>query len=123
MRLVGSLSGPVFGTVDQPDIILESIEEKAPTDQVAMEAGQGEVVDLAIIDKPVEFTADFTVKNAAGAPAASLRGHAFSIAGDDHFDGTYIVTEVTRTRTKKNWMTGKLSAVRQESGWTTTTTT
>jgi hypothetical protein len=119
------VAGAIFGTIDQTDYFISNIAETGSIEEAELTDGDGDIVAAAYHGKKSEISCDFTVR-AASYPTTSLLGATITILGDTKFAATYIVTGVTNTKTKADWMTGSFTARRHlpsDLALVTTTTT
>lgn len=122
--IVGSISGAVYGTAAESALgaIVENLQYSGPSDVDHLDDGQGGHVSSALPENMItEVTGDLSVTAIATLEAALVRGHVFTSADTTHFPGAIVISQFTKTRTKRGWMTGSFTGFIGV-GYTTTTT-
>lgn len=114
--LIG-LSGPVWGTVGDDDILVENISENTDGDWEELQDGEGDIVAAVSYGDRVEFSLDFTIANPTGANSNYLvsRGSTITLpTGESNINSdslTLYVQNKTKEKSKGNWLSGSLTAV------------
>lgn len=114
--LIG-LSGPVWGTVGDTDILVENISESDDGDWDELQDGEGDIVAAVSYGDKVEVSFDFTIKNPSGANTNYLlsRGNKITLpSGETNINSSgysLYVQNTGKERSKSGWMTGSCTAV------------
>jgi len=111
------LTGPVWGTVGDTDILVESITESTDGDWEELQNGDGDIVAAVAYGDRVEFSLEVTMKNSTGLHSSYLvdRGSTITLPADesemnkDSLD--LYVQSKEKARNKGAWLTASLTAI------------
>lgn len=107
------LSGPVYGTVGDTEIILDNISKSVDGDQEELQDGEGDIVAVVYSGERQEISMDFQISDGEAASYLKERGAEITLPeGESHLtvDGKIYVSNTEKTKTKGGWMSGTLTA-------------
>ncbi len=114
--LIG-LTGPVWGTVGDSDILIENISENTDGDWEELQDGDGDIVAAVSYGDRVEISFDFTMKNPTGVNSNYLvsRGSTIALPTEEsniNSDGlTLYVQNKSKEKSKGGWLSGSITAI------------
>jgi len=114
--LIG-LTGPVWGTTGDNDILIENISENTDGDWEELQDGDGDIVAAVSYGDRVEVSFDFTMKNPTGVNSNYLvdRGSTITLhSGESNINSdalTLYVQNKSKEKSKGGWLSGSITAV------------
>lgn len=107
------LSGPVWGTVGDSEIVVDNISEAQQGEREPLPDGQGDIVAASYYGDVREVTMDFQLRDGAAASYLLARGSELTLpTGEtDIADGlTLYIDTWEKTKSKGSWLSGSLTA-------------
>jgi len=111
--LVG-LSGPIWGTIGDTEIIVDNISEGLGGDREPLPDGQGDIVAASYHGSVGELSMDFIIKDGSAASYLLTRGAEITLpTGENDINSdsqTLYLDTWEKTKSRGDWYQGSLTA-------------